>query len=50
MQALVPLRDLSPNMNVCGFRCRLRAGYSDEEVPLEERIFLDTWDINSSKD
>jgi hypothetical protein len=50
IQNLVPLRHLSLNSNVCGLRRCLRVGYSDEEVPLEERIFLDNWDINNSKD
>jgi hypothetical protein len=49
MQALVPLRHLSLNPNVCGLRRCLRVGYSDEEFP-PERISLDIWDINSSKD
>ena len=40
MEALVPLRHLSLNMNVCGFRCRLGVGYSDEEAPLEEREYF----------
>jgi hypothetical protein len=50
IQVLVPLRDLSLNPNVCGLRRCLGAGYSYEELPLEERIFLDTWDIMGSKD
>jgi hypothetical protein len=50
IQVLVPLRYLSLNPNVCGLRRCLRIGYSDEELPLEKRIFLDTWEINSSKD
>jgi hypothetical protein len=52
IQVLVPLRHLSLNPNVCGLRrCHgLRVGYGDEKLPLEERIFLDIWDINSSKD
>ena len=49
-QVMVPLRDLSLNPNVCSFRHRLRVRYRDEELPLEEPIFLDTWDIMSSKD
>jgi hypothetical protein len=50
VQTLVPLRHLSLNPNVCGLRLCLLVGYSDEELPLlEETIFLDTWDINSSK-
>ena len=50
IQDLVPLRDLSLNPNVCGLRRCLSVGYGDEELPLEEKIFFDTWDINSSKD
>jgi hypothetical protein len=49
-QVLVPLRHLSLNSNVCGLRRCLGVGYSNEELPLEETIFLDTWDIISSKD
>jgi hypothetical protein len=52
IQVLVPIRHLSlrVNPNVCGFRCYLSVGYSDEDFPLEERIFLNTWDIIASKD
>jgi hypothetical protein len=50
IQILVPLRYLSLNPNVCGLRRCLSVGYRDEEIPLEESIFLDIWDINSSKD
>jgi hypothetical protein len=50
IQFLVPLCRLPLNPDVCGLRLCLRAGYGDEELPLEESIFLDTWDINSSKD
>jgi hypothetical protein len=50
IQFLVPLCRPFLNPNVCGLRRCLGVGYSDEELPLEERIFLDTWDINSSKD
>jgi hypothetical protein len=50
IQVLVPFRHLSLNPNVCGLRRYLGVGYSYEELPLEERIFLDTWNINSSKD
>jgi hypothetical protein len=50
VQVLVPLRHLPINPNVCGLCCCLRAGYCNEELPLEERMFPDTWDINSSKD
>jgi hypothetical protein len=49
IQVLVPLRYMSLNPNLCGLRRYLRVGYSNEEFPLEEKIFLDTWDINSSK-
>jgi hypothetical protein len=50
IQVLVPLRHLSLNPNVCGLHRCLGVGYSYEELPLEERMFHDTWDINSSKD
>jgi hypothetical protein len=52
IHVLVPLRHLSLDPNVCGLRRCFRVGYSDEELPLKKRIFLDTcqWDINSSKD
>ena len=50
IQDLVPLRHLSLNLNVCGLRRCLRVGHSNEQVPLEERIFLDTWDISSAED
>jgi hypothetical protein len=50
IEVLVPLRHLSLNPNVCGLRRCLGVGYSYEELPLEERMLLDTWDINSSKD
>ena len=50
IEILVPLRDLSLDSNVCGLRCRPRVGYGHEELPFEERIFLDTWDVNSAKD
>jgi len=50
IQALVPLHHLSLNQNVCGLSHCIGVGYSDEELPLEERIFLDNWDIISSKD
>jgi hypothetical protein len=49
IQFPVPLRHLSLNPNVCGLRGCFGVGYSDEELPVE-RIFLDIWDINSSKD
>jgi hypothetical protein len=50
IQMLVPLRHLSLNPNVCGPRRCLSVGYRNEELRLEERIFLDIWDINGSKD
>jgi hypothetical protein len=50
IQVLVPLRHLSLNSNLCGLGRCPRVGYSNEEFPLEETIFLDSWDINSSKD
>jgi hypothetical protein len=50
IQVLVPLRDLSLNRNVCGLRRCLRVGYGYEQLPFEERIFLDSWDIMGSKD
>jgi hypothetical protein len=49
IQVLVPIRHLSLNRNVCGLRRCPRVGCSDEEAPLE-KIFLDTWDINSPMD
>jgi len=52
IQALIPLRYLSLNPNVCGLRRRrfLRVGYGDEELPLEETVFFDNWNIIGSKD
>jgi hypothetical protein len=50
IQVLVPLRHLSLHRNVCGLRRCLKAGYSDENFPLQEMIFLDAWDINDMKD
>jgi hypothetical protein len=50
IQDLVPLRRLSLNPNVCGLRRCFIVGYSDEKLPVEERIFLYIWDIKSSKD
>jgi hypothetical protein len=50
IQVLAPLRRLSLNPNVCGLRSCFIVGYSDEKLPVEERVFLDIWDINSSKD
>ena len=48
-QALVPLGHVSLNPNVCGLHRCFRVGYSDKELPFDERMFLDTWDILSSK-
>jgi hypothetical protein len=50
IQVLVPLRHLSLNPNVCGLCRSLGVGYSNEELPLEETILLNTWDIISLKD
>ena len=50
IEVLVPLRHLSLNLNVCGLRRRISVGYSDVKLPLEERILLHTWDINSPND
>ena len=51
IQALVPLRHPPLNPNVRCLRHRgLRAGHSDEKVPLSEGMFLDIWDIDSPED
>ena len=50
VQFLVPFCYLSLNPNVCSLCLSPRVGYSDEEFPLEENIFLDASDIDSSKD
>ena len=50
IQVLVPIRHLSPNRNVCGLCRCLRVGYSNEEFPLLETIFLDSRDVLGSKD
>jgi hypothetical protein len=50
IEDLVPLCLLSLNPNVCGLCHCLGAGYSDKDFPLEETIFLETWNINSLKD
>jgi hypothetical protein len=50
IQVLVPLRHLSLNLNVCGLRRCLGVRYGDEELSLEEGVFLITWDIIDSKD
>ena len=49
IQILVPNRHLSLNGNVFGLRRCLRVGYTNAEFP-REKIFLDTWDINSPVD
>ena len=49
IQFLVPLCHLPLDRNVFGLRRCLRVGYSDGDLPLEETIFLDIWDINSRK-
>jgi hypothetical protein len=48
IQFLVPFRHLSLNLNVCGLRRSLEVRYSDKELPLEKKIFLDSWDVMSS--
>jgi hypothetical protein len=48
-QVLVPIRYLSLNRNVCRLRRCLSVGYCDEDFPLQEKIFLDTRDINDMK-
>ena len=48
-QVLVPIRNVSLNRNVCGLRRCLGVGYCDEEFPVQETIFLGTWDINGAK-
>ena len=50
VQDLVPLRHLSLNRRVCGLRRCVRAGYSDEQFPFQEMMFLDSWGVFSSKD
>jgi hypothetical protein len=50
IKVLVPLCHLSLNPNVCGLRRCFSVGYRDEELSVEERIFLDIRDIHSSKD
>jgi hypothetical protein len=50
IQVLVPIRHTSLNRNVCGLRRCLRDGNSDEEFPLQETTFLDTWDISGTED
>jgi hypothetical protein len=47
IQFLVPVRRLSLDLNVSGLRCGLGIGYDNKDVPFDEMIFLDTWDINS---
>ncbi len=50
VQVLVPLRRLSLNPNVYRLCRHLAVGHGNEELPLEETIFLDDWDILGSKD
>ena len=50
VKCLVPLCHVSLNRNVCGLRRCLSVGYCDEEFPLQETIFLDTRDIDGTKD
>jgi len=52
IQVLVPRRCLSLNPSICFLCRRLTVGNrnSNEELPLEETIFLDTWDTLGSKD
>jgi len=50
IQVLAPLRRLSLNPNICGLLSCFIIRYSDEKLPVEERMFLDIWDINSPKD
>ena len=50
IQALVPLCHLSFNSNVCGLgRCH-SVRHSNKKCPLDEKKFLETWDIMSSMD
>ena len=48
IQFLVPLRDLSLNMNFCCLCHSLGAGNGYEELSLEKQILLDSWDIRGS--
>ena len=50
IQVLVPIRHLSLNRNVCGLCHCFTVGYGDKEFPLQETIFLDSRDVNGSKD
>ena len=50
IQVLFPIRDLSLNPNVCGLRRCLGVEYSDKDLPLEETVFLDSWNVNSTMD
>jgi hypothetical protein len=50
IQVLVPIRHMSLHRNVCGLRRCLRARYRDGDFPVQDSIFLDTWDINGMKD
>ena len=51
IQVLVPIRHVSLNRNVCSLchHCP-RVVHSNEEFLLQEKIFLDTWGINSPMD
>ena len=51
-QALVPVCHMALDRNFCGLRYCLGvvSGYSDEDLSLEKKIFLNTWDIGGSKD
>ena len=49
IQVLVPICRPSLDPNVSGLRRCLSVGYSDEDLPLEEKILLDNWDINGSE-
>ncbi len=50
VQVLIPLCRLSFNPSVCRLCSCLTVGYSNEDLPIEETIFLDTWDVLGSKD
>jgi len=50
VQILVPYCRLSFNPSVCRLCRRVTVRYSNEELSLEETIFLDTWDVLGSND
>ena len=50
VQILVPYCRLSLNPSVCCLYCRVTVRYSNEELSLEETIFLDTGDVLGSED